>query len=87
MTEAAHQIASNPLPPHPRKPGSVDCGWAGIAVDGRREVAPGVDGEVVIRGAQRDARLRERRGANDAALRATGGSAPATRVAATTTAT
>ena len=23
MTEAAHQMASNPLPPRPRKPGSV----------------------------------------------------------------
>ena len=26
MTEASHQMASNPLPPHPRKPGSVGLG-------------------------------------------------------------
>ncbi|MGH9938612.1 MAG: AMP-binding protein, partial [Blastocatellia bacterium] len=28
MTEAAHQMASNPLPPGARKPGSVGCGTA-----------------------------------------------------------
>src|SRR4029077_4932718 len=28
MTEAAHQMASNPLPPSARKPGSVGCGTA-----------------------------------------------------------
>jgi acyl-CoA synthetase (AMP-forming)/AMP-acid ligase II len=54
MTEASHQIASNPLPPGTRKPGSVGLpagteirirndagGWAG----------PGEQGEIVIRGA------------------------------------
>ena len=42
MTEAAHQIASNPLPPRSRKPGSV-----GVAAGA--EVAV-IGGEVVIRG-------------------------------------
>jgi oxalate---CoA ligase len=53
MTEAAHQMASNPLPPAKRIPGSVGIA-AGpeIAImdnDGRL-LAPGVIGEVVIRG-------------------------------------
>jgi oxalate---CoA ligase len=42
MTEAAHQMASNPLPPGRRKPGSV-----GVAAG--PEIAI-VDGEVVVRG-------------------------------------
>ena len=42
MTEAAHQMASNPLPPRPRKPGSV-----GVAAGPDIAV---MDGEVVIRG-------------------------------------
>jgi acyl-CoA synthetase (AMP-forming)/AMP-acid ligase II len=53
MTEASHQMTSNPLPPAARKPGSVglaagpeirvrrDGGWAGV----------GQEGEIVIRGA------------------------------------
>jgi acyl-CoA synthetase (AMP-forming)/AMP-acid ligase II/aryl carrier-like protein len=53
MTEAAHQMASNPLPPRARKPGSVGLA-AGPAVaimnDAGELVAPGVIGEVVIRG-------------------------------------
>jgi acyl-CoA synthetase (AMP-forming)/AMP-acid ligase II len=54
MTEAAHQMASNPLPPRERKPGTVGIA-AGpeIAVmdeDGRL-LPPGSIGEVVIRGA------------------------------------
>jgi acyl-CoA synthetase (AMP-forming)/AMP-acid ligase II/thioesterase domain-containing protein len=53
MTEAAHQIASNPLPPGVRKPGSVGLA-AGpeIAVldpDGR-VLEPGQVGQVAIRG-------------------------------------
>ena len=53
MTEAAHQMASNPLPPHPNKPGSVGAP-AGVHIS---IVDPngnhlGVDqrGEVVIQG-------------------------------------
>lgn len=53
MTEAAHQMASNPLPPAKRVPGSVGIA-AGpeIAImdsDGKL-LKPGVIGEVVIRG-------------------------------------
>jgi thioesterase domain-containing protein len=53
MTEAAHQMASNPLPPLPRKPGSVGMA-AGPAVavmdEAGRLLPPGATGEVVIRG-------------------------------------
>jgi amino acid adenylation domain-containing protein len=53
MTEAAHQISSNPLPPKARKPGTVGIA-AGpeVAVMGedRRLVHPGKPGEIVIRG-------------------------------------
>ncbi|HEY2111417.1 MAG TPA: AMP-binding protein, partial [Dongiaceae bacterium] len=53
MTEAAHQMASNPLPPAPRKPGTVGIG-AGPEVaiqapDGSR-LPRGQAGEIVIRG-------------------------------------
>ena len=53
MTEAAHQMASNPLPPRVRKPGSVGVA-AGPEVmimdpDGNL-LAAGATGEVVIRG-------------------------------------
>jgi len=54
MTEAAHQMASNPLPPAIRKPGSVGMA-AGpdvrvMSEDGRL-LDTGMTGEVVIRGA------------------------------------
>jgi acyl-CoA synthetase (AMP-forming)/AMP-acid ligase II len=53
MTEAAHQMASNPLPPLARKPGTVGRA-AGPEVRIRGEdgtfLAPGEIGEVVIRG-------------------------------------
>ncbi len=53
MTEAAHQMASNPLPPRPHFAGSVGIA-AGpeIAVmdDAGRLLAPGELGEIVIRG-------------------------------------
>lgn len=54
MTEAAHQMASNPLPPAPRKAGSVGLP-AGpdisiLAQDGVMTTEPDVEGEVVIRG-------------------------------------
>jgi oxalate---CoA ligase len=53
MTEAAHQMASNPLPPLARKPGSVGLA-SGPEIRIRGEdgqfVAAGVVGEVVIRG-------------------------------------
>ncbi len=55
MTEAAHQMASNPLPPAARRPGSVGIA-AGpeIAIaeeDGAGLLGPGQTGEIVIRGA------------------------------------
>jgi acyl-CoA synthetase (AMP-forming)/AMP-acid ligase II len=53
MTEAAHQMASNPLPPGSRKPGSVGPGTdVRISIrDGEgREVAAGERGEVCIQG-------------------------------------
>jgi acyl-CoA synthetase (AMP-forming)/AMP-acid ligase II len=55
MTEAAHQMASNPLPPAAHKPGSVgpNTGTTQIAImDGHGSLlAAGERGEVVIRGA------------------------------------
>ncbi len=54
MTEAAHQIASNPLPPKERKIGSVGLSTGTeIAVmdDQQRLLSNGEIGEVVIRGA------------------------------------
>ena len=53
MTEAAHQMASNPLPPAQRKPGSVGRGTEvriGIMDASGRHLAPGERGEVVIQG-------------------------------------
>jgi acyl-CoA synthetase (AMP-forming)/AMP-acid ligase II/acyl carrier protein len=53
MTEAAHQMASNPLPPRPRKAGSVGLAAGpevAILGEGARGVGPGQRGEVVIRG-------------------------------------
>ena len=53
MTEAAHQMASNPLPPSARKPGAVGPGTnVGISIrDGNgQEVATGERGEVCILG-------------------------------------
>jgi acyl-CoA synthetase (AMP-forming)/AMP-acid ligase II len=53
MTEASHQMASNPLPPAPRFAGSVGPG-TGVEIaifdDGGAAVPPGVAGEVVIQG-------------------------------------
>jgi acyl-CoA synthetase (AMP-forming)/AMP-acid ligase II len=53
MTEAAHQMTSNPLPPRGRKPGSVGvaAGPEVAIMDGAgRLMPPGETGEVVIRG-------------------------------------
>jgi acyl-CoA synthetase (AMP-forming)/AMP-acid ligase II len=53
MTEAAHQLASNPLPPAGRKPGSVGRGTnveIGIMDAHGRHLPAGKRGEVVIRG-------------------------------------
>ncbi len=53
MTEASHQMASNPLPPRLRKPGSVglSTGTEIRILDAeRRPLPPGEVGEIVIRG-------------------------------------
>lgn len=53
MTEAAHQMASNPLPPRKRYPGSVGIAAGpevAIMDDDGSLLAPGEPGEVVIRG-------------------------------------
>ena len=53
MTEAAHQMASNPLPPATRKPGTVGTA-AGPEVcildESGHPAAPGTTGEIAIRG-------------------------------------
>ena len=54
MTEAAHQMASNPLPPGKRKPGSVGMPAGpevAIMDDTGRLLPRGAGGEIVIRGA------------------------------------
>ena len=61
MTEAAHQMSSNPLPPGKRTPGAVGPG-TGVRIgimdeDGGLQPA-GTRGEVVIQGAKRDRRVR-----------------------------
>jgi len=53
MTEAAHQMASNPLPPKARKPGSVGAAAGpqiGILGEDGKFLRRGESGEVVIRG-------------------------------------
>lgn len=53
MTEASHQMASNPLPPGIRKPGSVGRATGielAVADEEGRLLGPGEAGEVVIRG-------------------------------------
>jgi acyl-CoA synthetase (AMP-forming)/AMP-acid ligase II len=54
MTEAAHQMASNPLPPSARKPGSVGAGTGvdiSIMNGEGQHLKAGDRGEVVIKGA------------------------------------
>ena len=53
MTEASHQMASNPLPPHVRKPGSVGLGGAvdiTVLDSAGSAVTAGARGEVAVRG-------------------------------------
>jgi acyl-CoA synthetase (AMP-forming)/AMP-acid ligase II len=71
MTEAAHQMASNPLPPLARKPGTVGRA-AGPEVGIRGEdgafLPPGEVGEVVIRGPNVTAGYENNPKANDEAF-------------------
>lgn len=53
MTEASHQMTSNPLPPRPRKPGTVGLAAAcdvAIMDEAGQLLAPGQSGQIVIRG-------------------------------------
>jgi len=53
MTEAAHQMASNPLPPQPRKPGTVGpAAGPEVAIMDQSDdiLSAGATGEIVIRG-------------------------------------
>src|SRR5262249_42765797 len=53
MTEASHQMSSNPLPPRARKPGSVGTGTGvriGIMDESGQLLHTGQVGEVVIQG-------------------------------------
>ncbi len=67
MTEASHQITTNPLPPGSRRPGTVGvAGGTDVAVvDGEgRRLPDGESGEVVIRGPAVTAGYRSPAGAN-----------------------
>jgi acyl-CoA synthetase (AMP-forming)/AMP-acid ligase II/acyl carrier protein len=71
MTEAAHQMASNPLPPGRRKPGSVGLpAGPDIAImgEGGRLLAADEIGEIVIRGANVTAGYRNNDEANATAF-------------------
>ncbi len=53
LTEAAHQVASNPLPPRPHKPGTVGFGTGvelAIIDETGTHLPPNHPGEVVVRG-------------------------------------
>lgn len=55
MTEAAHQIATNPLPPEPRKPGTVGrAAGPEVAImnEGADLLSVGEEGEIVLKGDQ-----------------------------------
>ncbi len=72
MTEASHQMTSNPLPPAPRHAGSVGiAAGPDVAImdeKGGRFLAPGDTGEVVIRGAGVTCGYENNDAANDAAF-------------------
>ena len=73
MTEAAHQMTCNPLPPAPRKPGTagVAAGPDVSVMDaGGHQLAPGRGGRDRHPGAERHPRLREQRGREPRGLHA-----------------
>jgi acyl-CoA synthetase (AMP-forming)/AMP-acid ligase II len=72
MTEAAHQMASNPLPPEKRKPGSVGrAAGPEVAImdDAGRLATAGETGEIVIRGPNVMAGYAGNPAANESAFR------------------
>ena len=76
MTEAAHQMCSNPLPPAARKPGHVGpaAGPEVAIMDAAGQaLATGAEGEIVIRGANVTAGYRNNPGANASAFHRDGG--------------
>ena len=71
MTEASHQMATNPLPPAARKPGSVGraAGCQIAIMDGSGNLlSPGEIGEVVIRGENVTAGYQDNPEANQASF-------------------
>ena len=71
MTEASHQLASNPLPPAMRKPGAVGLptGTQIEIMDAKGNLmAPGELGEIVVRGPGVTAGYERNPGANDKAF-------------------
>jgi acyl-CoA synthetase (AMP-forming)/AMP-acid ligase II len=71
MTEAAHQMACNPLPPRDRKPGSVgiSAGPDVAIMDEQGELLPpGTVGEIVIRGPNVTAGYKNNEAANTTAF-------------------
>ena len=76
MTEAAHQMTSNPLPPRPRKPGSVGI-EQGVEVrildhNNVELSSPGFEGEIGIRGENVTAGYLNNEDANRSSFTATG---------------
>ncbi len=72
MTEASHQMTSNPLPPGERRAGSVGppTGVEVAVVDDEwRHLPPGETGEVVVRGASVIDGYRDNPAANEASFR------------------
>lgn len=72
MTEAAHQMASNPLPPLERRPGSVGRATGieiGVVDEAWSPLGPDKAGEVVIRGASVVDGYRDNPEANAASFR------------------
>jgi acyl-CoA synthetase (AMP-forming)/AMP-acid ligase II len=72
MTEASHQMSSNPLPPEERRAGSVGAATgveAGVVDDDWRQVGPEAVGEVVVRGASVVDGYRDNPTANEASFR------------------
>ena len=72
MTEASHQMCSNPLPPGERRPGSVGAATgveAAVVDDDWRLLPPGAVGEVVVRGPSVIEGYRDNPAANAASFR------------------